>query len=275
MSVELFSTGLLQGILLAIIAMGIMISFRILNFADLSAEGSYPLGGAVYASLILIDIPQIIALFIAICAGGLLSFSASQISLKMKVNSLLAGIIVSTMVYSINLKIMGKPNIALFNYDQFSLEIISSSIILLFCLVPLFIFLKTDYGLRLRAVGLNQNFASKNYLNVNKYTGLGLFISGGFFALSGSFMVMVQRYMDVGMGVGIVIHGLAALMIGETLIGNDTLKKQLLAPIIGALIYQQLQGIILSLGLAPTDLKFFTGAIVLLVIGFSSKNNQL
>lgn len=275
MSVELFSTGLLQGILLAIIAIGIMISFRILNFADLSAEGSYPLGGAVYASLILIDIPQIIALFIAICAGGLLSFAASQISLKMKVNSLLAGIIVSTMVYSINLKIMGKPNIALFNHDQFSLEVIPSSVILLFCLVPLFIFLKTDYGLRLRAVGLNQNFASKNYLNVNKYTGLGLFISGGFFALSGSFMVMVQRYMDVGMGVGIVIHGLAALMIGETLIGNDTLKKQLLAPIIGALIYQQLQGIILSLGLAPTDLKFFTGAIVLLVIGFSSKKNQL
>jgi putative ABC transport system permease protein len=95
---------------------------------------------------------------------------------------------------------------------------------------------------------------------------LGLFVAGGLAGLAGSLMVQMQRYMDVGMGIGILIHGLASLMIGEALVGNSTIHRQLCAPLIGALLYQQIQGVALSAGLAPSDLKFFTGGVVLIVI---------
>ncbi len=112
MSFELFYTGILQGLILAIIACGIMIPFRFLNFSDLTAEGAYPLGGAVCASLMVAGVPQTWAMMGGIVAGGLLAVGTSQVALRLKVNSLLAGIILSTMAYSINLRIMGKPKIA-------------------------------------------------------------------------------------------------------------------------------------------------------------------
>lgn len=266
MSIELLYTGVLQGLLLAIIAFGIMIPFRFLNFPDLTAEGAYPLGGAVCASLLVADMPQILAMMAGIMAGGLLAVGTSQVALRLKVNSLLAGIILSTMAYSINLRIMGKPNIALFDMGDIHFDLISLIIISMLCVIPFALFLHTDFGLRFRTIGSNPNFAINHEISVNKYTSLGLFIAGSMFGLAGSLMVQMQQFMDVGMGVGIVIHGLASLMIGESIVGNGTISKQLAAPIIGSLIYQQIQGIALSLGLAPSDLKFFTGSIVLIVL---------
>jgi putative tryptophan/tyrosine transport system permease protein len=131
--------------------------------------------------------------------------------------------------------------------------------------------LKTDFGLRFRTVGVNPNFSLNRLINVNYYTSLGLFVSGALFGFSGGLIVHMQKYMDVGMGIGLVIHGLASLMIGESIVGTNTITKQLIAPIIGALLYQQIQGIILSCGLAPSDLKFFTGGIVLLVLSLQRR----
>lgn len=266
MSIELFYTGVLQGLILAIIAFGIMIPFRFLNFPDLTAEGSYPLGGAVCASLIAIEIPQTLSVIAAIMAGGLLAVGTSQVALRLKVNSLLAGIILSTMAYSVNLRIMGKPNIALFEMDSMNLDLISLIVVVILCATPFALFLYTDFGLLFRTIGSNPKFAINHGINVNKYTTLGLFIAGSMFGLAGSLIVQIQQFMDVGMGVGIVIHGLASLMIGESIIGNSTIPKQLASPIIGALVYQQIQGLALSFGLAPSDLKFFTGIIVLIVL---------
>ncbi len=267
MTIELLHTGILQGLILAIIAFGIMIPFRFLDFPDLTAEGSYPLGGAVCASLIVSGIPQILAIMGGVIAGGLLAVGTSQVALRLKVNSLLAGIILSTMAYSVNLRIMGKPNIALFDMGGINLDLISLTIIVMLCIIPFALFFHTDFGLRFRTIGNNPNFAIHSGISINKYTSLGLFIAGSMFGLAGSLMVQMQQFMDVGMGVGIVIHGLASLMIGESIMGNSTIPKQLAAPIIGALIYQQIQGIALSFGLAPSDLKFFTGSIVLIVLG--------
>ena len=266
MTIELLSTGLLQGLLLALIAFGIMIPFRFLNFPDLTAEGSYPLGGAVCASLMIAGTPQIIAICGAIVAGGLLAVGTSQVALRLKVNSLLSGIILSTMAYSINLRIMGKPNIALFHISGINIDLISLIMFVVLCILPFTLFLHTDYGLRIRTIGSNPKFAINHGISVNKYTSLGLFIAGGMFGLAGSLVVQMQQFMDVSMGIGIVIHGLASLMIGESIIGHRTMLRQLAAPIIGALIYQQIQGIALSIGLAPSDLKFFTGSIVLIVL---------
>jgi putative tryptophan/tyrosine transport system permease protein len=266
MTIELLHTGMLQGLILAIIAFGIMIPFRFLNFPDLTAEGAYPLGGAVCASLMVAGIPQILAMMAGIVAGGLLAVGTSQVALRLKVNSLLAGIILSTMAYSVNLRIMGKPNIALFEMGGINLDLISLIMVVILCIIPLALFLHTDFGLRFRTIGSNPKFAINHGISVNKYTSLGLFIAGSMFGLAGSLIVQMQQFMDVGMGVGIVIHGLASLMIGESIMGNSTIPKQLAAPVVGALIYQQIQGLALSFGLAPSDLKFFTGSIVLIVL---------
>lgn len=265
MTIDFFYVGILHGLILAIIAYGIMIPFRFLNFPDLTADGAYPLGGAVCASLIVMGMSQMLAIMGGILAGGFMAVCTSQIALRLRVHSLLAGIILSIMAYSVNLRIMGKPNIALFEVST-SFDIMSLITILALSIVPFALFLHTDFGLRFRTIGSNPKFAVNNKISINKYTSLGLFIAGSMFGLAGSLMVQMQQFMDVGMGVGVVIHGLASLMIGESIVGNDTIKKQLASPIIGALLYQQIQGLALSFGLAPSDLKFFTGSVVLIVL---------
>lgn len=281
MSTDLILTGLLQGLILALVAYGIMIPFRLLNFPDLTAEGAYPLGGAVCASTLLAGFHPAIAIAFSALASGIMGICTSLVTLRLKVNSLLAGIILSTMAYSVNLQIMGKPNISLFDAEIFfgQNSLITNILILLsfiaLLIAPLGLFLRTEAGLRLRAVGLNPDFARRQSISVTKYTLFGLFISGCYVGLAGSLMVQLQSYMDIGMGIGIVIHALAALMIGESIISQNTLNRQLIAPLIGALVYQQIQGLALSLGLAPANLKFLTGAIVLGVIALGKQKSRI
>lgn len=277
--VHLVPTGILQALILAIVTMGVMIPFRLLNFADLTSEGAYPLGGAVCAAVLTIGLDPISATLIACFAGGLIGLCTAYLHLKYKVNTLLAGIILSTMIYSVNLRFMGKPNIHLFNevtLFHFLSDIIYIKIAVLLVLnilifLILYRFLMTQKGLRFRAVGLNSFFAEKIGASLSIYILTGLFISNALNGFGGALMVQMQHYADIGMGVGIVIHALAALMIGETILGTDTIRKQLLAPLIGALIYEQIRGIAISLGLPPSDHKFVTGLIVIAAIIFKNK----
>lgn len=277
MSTELILIGLLQGLVLAFVAYGVMIPFRLLDFPDLTAEGAYPFGGAIAASLIILGINPIIAIMAAALGGGLAGMGTAYIHLRFRVNTLLAGIILSIMLYSVNLRLMGKPNLDLFNQkilflgDNIYLKIILMLGILAILIVPLFLFLRTNWGLCLRAVGFNPEFAKRNGISITKWTIFGLFLANAYTGLAGGLMVQIQSYADVGMGIGIVIHALAALMIGECIVGTTTLKGQLLAPLVGALIYQQIQGIALALGLAPSDFKLLTGVIVLTVIAFGRR----
>ncbi|MDR2268016.1 MAG: hypothetical protein LBD81_01020 [Holosporaceae bacterium] len=278
MSVDLVMSGLQQGLILAIIAYGIMIPFRFLDFADLTADGAYPLGGAICAVCISSGMHLAVAITFSMICTGIMGICTALIHLKFRVNSMLAGIILSTMAYSVNLRIMGKPNIALFDCGGlFDENIISNmaiiTMLLVMCMTPFAVFLRTDFGLRFRAVGLNPNFAKQRGISIEKYTIFGLFVAGAVFGLAGSLIVQLQNYMDVGIGVGILIHGLASLMIGEAIIDNATLNRQLAAPLIGALVYQQVQGVALSFGLTPSDLKFFTGSIILLVITLKKNKN--
>ncbi len=276
MFIDLFPTSLLQGLILGVIALGVMIPFKLLNLPDLTAEGAYPLGGAVCASLLLINANPVTATLLASLAGGIMGMGTAWVHLRFKVNSLLAGIILSTMIYSINLRLLGKPNVALFeqstlfsSFSSFlSLKIVFLLIINAGILLGLLLFLRTEKGLRFRAVGLNPGFAQKQGIPLASYVTLGLFAGSALTSCAGSLMVQMQEYADIGMGVGIVIHALAALMIGESLIGANTTFKQIMAPFIGALIYQQIQGLALSLGFAPSDLKLLTGAIVLVAISY-------
>lgn len=299
MPIDLIYTGIIQGLVLALVAYGVMIPFRILNFPDLTAEGAYTLGGVVCAILLINGMNPILAMITALICCGLAGICTSLISLYLKVNSLLSGIIVSTMLYSINLKILEKPNVALFQYPKIFIDNMNQYAqfinILILCaiiaglIIPLALFLKTEFGLRMRAVGLNPDFAKHQGISITKYTVLGLFIGNCYTGLGGALMVQLQSYADIGMGIGIVIHALAALMIGEAIMGsfmknkrttnaesnsssgilsaNLTLNKQLAAPLIGAFVYQQIQGLALSFGLSTSDLKLLTGAIILLIIG--------
>ena len=269
---ELILTGILQALVLALVAYGVMIPFRLLNFPDLTSEGAYPFAGAVCASLLILDVNPILAVLVASIASGLVGIGTALIHLRFKVNTLLCGIIISTILYSVNLRLMGKPNIALFDQSiLFENDSIISKILIMigiitYFITPLALFLRSELGLRLRAVGLNADFAKRQNISVTQYTILGLFLANCYTGLAGSLMVQIQSYMDMGMGVGIVIHALAALIIGEAIIGNESLNKQLLAPLIGALVYQQIQGLALVSGLAPSDLKCVTGVVVLIVI---------
>ncbi len=271
MTTDLILTGLLQGLILAIVAYGIMIPFRFLNFPDLTAEGAYPLGAAICAVCLSSGMHPLLAMLSGMSGAAVMAIATSLIHLRFQVNTLLAGIILSTMAYSVNLRIMEKPNIPLFDHLSLFGEDIFSNIailivILALCALSFALFLRTDFGLRFRAVGLNPDVARQQGISIAHYTILGLFLAGCLFGLAGSLIIQMQGYMDVGMGTGIVIHALASLMIGEAITGNHTITRQLLAPLLGALLYQQIQGLALSFGLAPSDLKFFTGSIVLIII---------
>lgn len=272
--IEIAPSGLLQGLLLSILVTGVMIPFRLLNFPDLTSEGAYPLGGAMCASLIVAGFHPALALSAACICAGFLGTGTAIIHIKYKVNTLLAGIILSTMIYSVNLRAMGKPNIALFElpslFNDLSSGLFSQIIILLIInaiiLTGLYLFLNTEKGLRFRAVGLNPKFAERQGVNLNKNIIAGLFIGNALSGLAGGLLVQIQGYADIAIGVGIVIHALAAMMIGEKIVGTNSTLKLVIAPFIGSIIYQQIQGIALIAGLAPSDLKLLTGAIVLGII---------
>ena len=281
MLTDIFVTGIQQGLLLALVTYAVMIPFRCLNLPDLSAEGAYPLGGAIAAACLLLGGSGGLAIVLAMLGAGCMGIATGLIHIWLRINSLLAGIILSTMAYSVNLRLLQKPNVALFDVRTlFSsgdmLSHIGILLMVVMACVGLFtLFLQTEAGIRLRAVGLNPGFARSQGIPVSRYLLFGMFLAGCLSGLAGSLMTSLQQYMDVGMGIGIVIHALAALMIGEALLGNQTVVRQLASPLVGALVYQQIQGIVLALGLPPTDLKLFTGAVVLTVLGLKRQEAML
>ncbi len=272
--INLIPIGIMQSLMIAFVALGVMIPFRLLNFADLTSEGTFPLGGCLCALLLLQGIHPILAIFMSMLAGGLIGTFTAMLHLKLRINSLLAGIIVSTILYSVNLRLMGKPNVALFNqstiFSLFASTDTHKTILLLvlnaLVLCAMYAFLHTEKGLRFRAVGLNPQVSAQQGINLTRYTLMGLAFGNACNSLSGALMVQMQGYADIGMGVGILIHALAALMIGETLTGTTRLWQQLLAPFVGAVVYQQIQGLVMAMGLQPSDFKMVTGAMVLLTL---------
>lgn len=276
--IALVPVTLAQSLILSFVVLAIMIPFRILGFADLTSEGAYPLGGAVCAVAMLAGVPAYFAVLIAFAAGMLAGCATAFIHLKFRIHTLLAGILVTTMLYSVNLRLLGKPNVPLFretklfDYVDFGSQTANISKILivsvLVCLVlaGLWYWFRTERGIAMRAVGDNPDMAEAQGNNVNKSIFFGVGVAGGFAAFSGSLMVQSQAFVDVNMGLGILINALAALMIGETLLGRGKISQQLIAPFVGSIIYYQLISFCLAAGLAPSDLKIATGAFVLIML---------
>ena len=272
---NLFSVSLVQGAVFAFPALAVMIPFRMLGLPDLTSEGAFPFGAAIAATLMVAGLDPLLSLLAAVLFGLFVGAATALIHLYLRVPSLLAGIIVLTMLFSINIRVMGKPNTALFDYDSiFTLMLDAdggepfTQFALILALVILFLcvfywFLNTELGVALRCVGANQAMSRAQGIPTHYYIVAGIAVAGGFSAFGGAVMAQHQAYADVNMGVGVLIVGLASTILGETLIGRSTLRRQLAAPVVGSLAYFQVVAVALALGMKPSDLKLLTGLFVL------------
>jgi putative ABC transport system permease protein len=269
-----------QGLAYALVALGIVISFRILAFPDLTVDGSFALGGAVVARLISEGVPPLYGILLAVICGFLAGCCTGFLNTRLKINSLLAGILMMTILYSVNLRIMARSNIQLLTVSTVltPLENLQVNrfipIIAFFFLVSFIIkfltdmFFHTQLGFAMRATGDNEQMIRTLGVNTDNMTVLGLGISNAFVALSGCLVAQDQGFSDIGMGIGMIVAGLAAIIIGETLVGKSSVQRMTLAAIVGSIIYKFIIAVGLRLGLAPTDLKLATGVMVILALGF-------
>lgn len=261
------------GIIYAIMALGVFISFRTLNMPDLTVDGSFVLGGAVSAMLCIGGHP-ILGLIIAFIAGCLAGCITAMLHTKLKIQPLLSGILTMLALYSVNLKVMGnKANIHLMNtskifsffegssIDNYS-KLYISFFILLVVLVLLFLLLKTKLGFVLRATGDNHHMVKALGVNTDSLIMIGLALSNGLVALSGAIIVQYQSFADISIGTGMVIIGLASVIIGEVIFGTRSLLRRLIAVVFGAISYRFVIAFAFELGMPPTDFKLISAAIV-------------
>ena len=265
------------GIIYAILALGVFISFRTLNMPDLTVDGSFTLGAAVSVVMSLSGHP-FLGLFLAFSAGGGAGCITALLHTKLEIQPLLAGILTMLALYSINLKVMsGRANIALLNKSTvFSLienlvsgdyaRLILAAVILIVVLILLFLFLNTRLGFVLRATGDNDQMVRSLGVNTDFVILIGLALSNGLVALSGALIAQDQSFVDVGMGIGMVIIGLASVIIGEVVFGTKTLFRRLIAVILGSILYRLIIAFALELGMPPTDLKLVSAVIVALAL---------
>lgn len=264
-----------QGLIFAIVSLGVYITYKILDFPDLSVDGTFPLGAAVAAMCLMKNMNPYAACFLALAAGCAAGFVTGILHVKLKITNLMSGILVMIALYSINLRIMAKSNVPLFNKSTiFSGNVMPVIIIAIFSIgvkVVLDLFLKTKRGFVLKAVGDNEQLVTSLAVNKDIVKVIGLMISNGLVALSGAMMAQYQGFADVGMGTGTVVMGLAAVIIGESIFGRLNMMKATTAAILGALIYKAAIAVALQVGLAPTDLKLVTAVIVVIALSLNSK----
>jgi len=283
---RILPVSLEQGLAYSLVAIGILISFRILAFPDLTVDGSFALGGALVARLIVEGVPPMAAVAGAAAGGFVAGCCTGLLNTRLKINSLLAGILMMTMLYSVNLRVMGRSNIQLLTVDTLltPLENLNMSrfipIILFFFAVAVAfkiltdLFLHTQIGFAMRATGDNEQMIRTLGVNTDNMTVLGLGLSNALVALSGALVAQDQGFADIGMGIGMIVSGLAAIIIGETLIGVRTVQRMTLAAVVGSVVYKMIISIGLRLGLAPTDLKMATGVMVILALGIPALKKE-
>ena len=262
-----------QGLLWAILGLGIFMTFRILNFPDMTTEGSFPLGGAVAVTLITQGVNPVIATFVAFLAGCAAGLVTGLLYTKGKIPTLLAGILVMTSCNSVMLMIMGRANLGLLGADKLKSTWISVSAVLL-VLMLIFYFLNTNLGQAFIATGDNVEMAQSFGINTGRMEVLGLVVSNGVIALSAALISQNDGYADISKGIGVIVIGLASIIIGEVFFGNVSLFERLFAIIIGSIFYQFLILAVIKLGFNTNYLKLFSAivlAICLMIPTFKDK----
>jgi putative tryptophan/tyrosine transport system permease protein len=275
-----------QGLAYGLVALGIVISFRILAFPDLTVDGSFPLGAAVAARLITAGMTPWLSVAIAVTAGFTAGCCTGLLNTRLKINSLLSGILMMTVLYSVNLRIMGRSNIQLLTVDTLLTPLENLDLPRLVPLIAFFmvvgvgvkaaidLLMHTQMGMAMRATGDNEQMIRALGVNTDHMTILGLGLSNACVALSGALVAQDQGFADVGMGLGMIVAGLASIIIGEAIFGIRTVARMTLAALAGSVIYKFIIAVGLRLGLAPTDLKLATGVMVILALGIPALRSK-
>ena len=276
-----------QGLLWAIMALGVFLTVRVLDIADLSVEGTFPLGAAVAATLIDAGHSVWFAMLIALIAGCIGGTVTALLTTKLKIPALLSGILTMIGLYSVNLMIMGKANVPLLRAETvFTLtenlfgvsSVVATLIVGLVATVIvgaiMYWFFGTVLGTAIRATGCNPQMARAQGINTNVMVILGLLISNGLVALSGALVAQSNGFADVGMGTGTIVIGLASVIIGEVLFGTRSFKNWLISVVLGSVVYRAVIAIVLELGMPPNDLKLFTAVLVAIALSLPLIKNK-
>lgn len=268
-----------QGLLFALMVLGVYLTFRVLDYADLTVDGSFTMGGAIAASIIFAGGNPWLATLAAICGGLLAGTVTGLLHTVFKITPLLSGILTMTGLYSVNLRILGRANVPLLRADTVLTRFNSwlpldsvygasllGLIVVVMVVVGLYMFLKTEVGLVLQATGDNEQMIRAQGINTNHMKLLGLALSNGLVAFSGALVAQNQQFADAGMGIGMIVAGLASVIIGEAIFGKQTLLQHIIAVVCGSVVYRAVLAIVLRLGLAPTDFKLLTALIVVVAL---------
>ncbi len=281
MSTIAFFGAIETGLVFSLVAMAIYLSFRVLDFPDLTVDGSFPLGAAVSAALIVSGTNPWLATLIAIFAGAIAGMITAWLNVRLKILNLLASILTMIALYSINLRIMGKPNIALLTENTVLTPLDNSPLpyyintplafaaIVMVVLYIIYRFLSSETGLAMRATGANARMARAQGVHTKWMIIMGMALSNGLVALAGSLFAQSQGSADVTMGVGVIVVGLASVIGGEAVLSPRTVLRALIACVIGAILYRLAIALALNadfIGLKAQDLNLVTAVLVTIAI---------
>jgi len=288
---NLLITTFTIGCILSLLALGVFISFRIFAFPDITVDGSVTLGAAVAATLMVHGTSPLLASLASFVAGMFAGATTGTLYTRFKINPLLSGILVMTALYSINLHVMGRANVALlsvktlatqsehigvkvmrgatsFNLAGWDVSVRDLSVLVAVALVValtgvlLYLFLRTNLGMAMRATGDNVQMIRALGVNDSNMIVFGVAISNGLVALAGALLAQYQGFADVGMGIGMVVWGLASVIIGEALVGSNQLGLTIIGAVMGSVLFRLLVAVALRWGLSPNDLKLITAVFV-------------
>ena len=271
-----FISTLEQGLIFAVGALGVYITYTILDFPDLSVDGTFSLGAAITAAFILQGTNPILSLALAFIGGAIGGLVTGILHVKLKITNLLSGILVMIGLYSINLRVMGKANLPMMNKSNIFSSDISKVVILVLLVLIIKLLMdllfKTKFGLILRATGDNETLVTSIGVNKGTVKIIALMLSNGFVALSGAIMAQYQRFSDISMGDGFIVVALASIILGQSVFKKSRLLKGTTVVIIGAFLYKLSVGVALNLGFPSTDLKLITSVIVVISIVMNNNN---
>ncbi|MBQ3437933.1 MAG: ABC transporter permease [Fusobacterium sp.] len=278
---NLIISAIAQGILWSVVSLGLFISFRILNVADMTTEGSYPLGAAVCVSLIHMGMNPILSMFIAVIFGMFAGVITGFFITICKIPPLLAGILTMTALISINLRIMKRPNLSLLNHstlfnmtDFLKLSKYFNTIFIGIVIVGILIFFihtffSTELGQALVATGDNKKMAVSMGISTDKMTILGLMLSNGIIALAGAILSQSNGYADVNSGLGVIVIGLVAIIVGEIIFGRSSFLMRLVYTVFGAITYRLLLVAVLKLNfINANDFKMISALLIAILLSF-------
>ena len=280
MSLVLWIGAITQGVCFAFLGWGIYVSLRVLGFADITVDGSFTLGAAVAAILLVQGVHPLLALLAAIACGALAGVVTGLIHTRLGIGDLLSGILTMTALYSITLHVMGRANVSLLRaqtlitwlqdaglaWSEDAVALLIFSLLAVLGWLGLYWFLRTDFGLALRATGNNPAMITALGVDTRTMKLAGLALANGLVGLAGALIAQYQGFADVGMGIGSLVAGIAAVIIGETLLGNRSLVWVLAGVAAGSIVFRLVIAVALQVGLNPLDLKLITAVFVLLAL---------